>query len=102
MTPRRGERTWRINERDFPHVVEVALPDGGFRDTLHDIKTFHRERGIKSRRGGHQYRYGQEFVRWCFEDPAHADEFVARFGGRRIGPSKAWDLKGFLVPRSRP
>jgi hypothetical protein len=86
MTRRKGERTARFNERDFPHIVEVALPDGGFGNTLHDIEAFHSERGIESRRGRRQRRDDREFVRWCFKSPAHADAFVERFGGERIWP----------------
>jgi len=28
-------------------------------------------------------RDDREYVRWCFEDPTHADKFVKRFGGGR-------------------
>jgi len=85
MTYRQVERTARMNERDFPHLAEIALPDDGFDDSmLYDIEAFHRERGIDRRRGRRRQRDDQEYVRWCFEDPAHADEFVKRFGGVRV------------------
>jgi hypothetical protein len=29
MTRRKGEITARMNERDFPHIVELELPSGG-------------------------------------------------------------------------
>ena len=32
MTRRKGEITARMNERDFPHIVELELPPGGFRE----------------------------------------------------------------------
>jgi hypothetical protein len=31
MTRRKGEITGHQNERDFPHIVELPLPSGGFR-----------------------------------------------------------------------
>jgi hypothetical protein len=84
MTYRQVERMARINERDFPHLVEVALPDGGLRSMLNDIEAFHHERGIARRRGRRWRRDDQEYVRWCFEDSAHADAFVKRFGAERV------------------
>jgi hypothetical protein len=30
MTRRKGEITARMNERDYPHIVELPLPEGGF------------------------------------------------------------------------
>jgi hypothetical protein len=31
MSRRKGEVTGHMNERDFPHLVELELPPGGFR-----------------------------------------------------------------------
>ena len=31
MSRRKGEITGHMNERDFPHLVELELPPGGFR-----------------------------------------------------------------------
>jgi hypothetical protein len=84
MTYRQIERLARFNERGFPHIVEIALPDRRFRNMLHDIEAFHHERGIERRRGRCRSRNDQEYVRWCFEDPTHANEFVKRFGGQRV------------------
>jgi hypothetical protein len=36
------------NERDFPYVVELALPLGPFRSVFLEIDAFHRERRIPS------------------------------------------------------
>jgi hypothetical protein len=46
---RKGEITARMNERDHPHVVEPALPSGGFRPSSDEMQAFHRERGVESR-----------------------------------------------------
>jgi hypothetical protein len=76
MPRRKYEITARMNERDYPHIVEFALPPGGFRARSDDMLAFRRKRGIQIRRG-------QFYVRYCFGDPAHADEFRDRFGDER-------------------
>jgi hypothetical protein len=81
MTRRKGEITARMNERDFRHIVELRLPDGGFGTRLDDFEAFHRLRGIDSRRGRRQRRDKQEYVRWCFASVIDADDFAQQFGG---------------------
>jgi hypothetical protein len=44
MSRRKGEVTAAINERNFPHIVELPLPSGGFRSQSDDMLAFHRER----------------------------------------------------------
>ena len=44
MTRRKREIIGLRNERDFPYLVELALPPGGFRTVFLEIDTFHRER----------------------------------------------------------
>ena len=34
MSRRKGETTGAMNERDFPEMVELALPPGGFSDQV--------------------------------------------------------------------
>jgi hypothetical protein len=46
MSRRKGEQTARMNERDFPHMVELPLPPGGLGGRDVDIATFHIERGV--------------------------------------------------------
>jgi hypothetical protein len=82
--PPRGQTTGRTNERDYPHIVEVPVPNGGFGDTSWAIEGFHKEHGIESKRGRGSYDEGQFYVRYCFHDPAVADAFRARFGGERL------------------
>jgi hypothetical protein len=84
LTRRKGEITARMNERDFPHIVELPLPSSGFRSKSDDILAFHRERGIERRRGRGWHDDEQYYVRYCFADPAHADAFRERFGGERL------------------
>jgi hypothetical protein len=83
MSRRKGEVVFALNERDFPHIVELPLPAGGFRSQSDDMLAFHRERGIEPRRGRGWYTDEQYYVRYCFADPAHANPFRAQFGGER-------------------
>jgi hypothetical protein len=54
MTRRKREIVGLRNERYFPHVVELALPPGGFRSVFLEIDAFHRKRRIPVRRGRRQ------------------------------------------------
>ena len=81
MTRRKREITGLANEQDFPHLVELAFPPGGFRSVFLEIDTFHRERRIPVRRGRNRYQVKQVYIRFCFPDTATADAFCNRFGG---------------------
>jgi hypothetical protein len=76
-----SEITGYMNERDFPHVVELVLPPEGFRSVLLEIDAFHRERRIPVRRGRSRHEAEQFYIRFCFPDTATADAFRNRFGG---------------------
>jgi hypothetical protein len=43
MSRRKREIVGLTNERDFPHLVELALPPGGFRSVFLEVDAFHRE-----------------------------------------------------------
>jgi hypothetical protein len=81
MTHRKREIIGLRNERDFPHVVELALPPEGFRGVLLEIDAFHRDRRIPVRRGRNRYEGKQVYIHFCFPDAAIADAFRHRFGG---------------------
>jgi len=68
-------------ERDFPHLVELALPPEGFRGVLLEIDAFHRDRRMPVRRGLNRHESKQVYIRFCFPDAAIADAFRNRFGG---------------------
>jgi hypothetical protein len=69
-------------ERDFPHVIEIALPVNGLDVGLsREIATFHRARDIRPRFGRTRMQKAQHYCRWCFSDPMIADAFRDRFGG---------------------
>jgi hypothetical protein len=80
----RGETSRHQSERDFPHLVELPLPSGGFRGQLSEFNAFHRERRLQAPRGRGRNEAEQFYVRFCFADPATADAFRDRFGGTRM------------------
>jgi hypothetical protein len=84
MTRRKGEITGRMNERDFPHLVELALPSGGFGNRTAEFAAFHRERGIELRRGRGRNEGEQFYIRFCFSHAATAEAFQDRFGGELL------------------
>ena len=81
MTPRKSEFVRHSNERDFPHVVELAVPPEGFHGAFLEFDAFHREHRIPVRRGRSRHEGEQSYIRFCFPDAAAADAFRDRFGG---------------------
>jgi hypothetical protein len=75
MSRRKSEITGHMNERDFPHIVELELPPGGFRSQSLEFDAFHHDRGIPIRRGRGRHEAEQFHVRFCFPDTATADAF---------------------------
>ena len=84
MSRRKGEITGHMNEREFPHLVELELPLDGFRSQNLEFDAFHRELGIPIRRGHGRHEVEQFHVRFCFPNAATADAFHGRFGGKRL------------------
>jgi hypothetical protein len=80
----RGETSKHPSERDFPHLVELPLPSGGFRGQLSEFDAFHRERRLQAPRGRGRNEAEQFYVRFCFPDAVTADAFRDRFGGKRM------------------
>ncbi len=70
-----------VNERDFPFVVQIAVPDGGFECTLDAINAWHYFSRNPQYRGQHRYIGDQEFRSWHFEGLEIAKAFRHRFGG---------------------
>jgi hypothetical protein len=84
MSRHKGEITARMNERDFPHLVELLLPPGGLGEGDLAIAAFHKERRIAPQFGNARRDDGELCVTLCFADAADADAFQHRFGGTRI------------------
>jgi hypothetical protein len=91
MSRRKGEITGLMNERDFRHLVELALPSGCLRSQTSEFEAFHRDRRISVRRGRTRHDAERLFARFCFSDAATADAFRSQFGGERMtyAPEKA-------------
>lgn len=73
-----------MNERDYPHIVEMPVPDSGFGNRLNAMHDWHRKRGIESRRGVSLRVELIEYVRWCFADAETAEAFATAHGGEFI------------------
>jgi hypothetical protein len=89
MTRRKREITGLANEQDFPHLVELAVPPGGFRSVFLEFDAFHRERRIPVLRGRSRNEADQLYIRFCFPDAATADAFRNRFGGECLSHAAA-------------
>jgi hypothetical protein len=104
MTRRKREIVGLTNERDFPHLVELALPPGGFRSVFLEIDTFHRDQRIPVRRGRSRHEAEQSYIRFCFPDAATAGAFRNRFGGECLTypPDKPKPRAPKHVPAKEP
>jgi hypothetical protein len=81
---RRMKTVARANERNFPFIVQIAVPDGGFGAALGSINAWHRYSKNRQRPGSRQRIGAQDCWRWCFESVEIAQKFQQRFGGEII------------------
>jgi hypothetical protein len=81
---RKRKMTMPVNERKFPFIVQIAVPDGGFGYKLDGINAWHHYSRNKQRQGKRQTIGGQEYRRWCFESLECAEMFRRRFGGEIV------------------
>jgi hypothetical protein len=78
MIKRRGNRTL-ANEKKYPNIVELSVPQDGLEIGLsRRIIEFHKSRQIRPRHG-RQIAKGKS--RWCFADLGTACDFIDQFGG---------------------
>jgi hypothetical protein len=67
-------------ERDFPHVVEMRVPLGGFGKTLDAMHEWHTRRGIHALHlTGRRDENNHNCIRWCFGDAETAAAFASQF-----------------------
>ena len=83
--PPQGRAIKQRSRRDYPHQVEIEIPELGLGtryDAMHAFaRAFaHATRGI----GKLRIERGRDGMRWCFTDASHADAFHAEFAGERI------------------
>jgi hypothetical protein len=79
MTRYKGRTKTNLIERDFPHHVEMAVPEGGFGTRLDEMYEWHQERGLRTMHGRSRRDASSWYVTWCFADAAMADSFRASF-----------------------
>jgi hypothetical protein len=74
MTHYKGGQSSKAIEKDFPHIVEMIVPEGGFGKTLDAMYDFHARHGIRAINStGRRDWNGRDYIRWCFADPAIAE-----------------------------
>jgi hypothetical protein len=77
----KGEPSRYAINRDFPHQVEIAATMvAAAYDAMHKFIV----PLSASPRGGYVRRFDLDYIRFAFADPAHADAFQLRFGGRQV------------------
>ena len=81
MARYKGRPSAQTIARDYPHVVEIAMPAGGLGKRLDAMHEFHFRRGIRVRNGPHRHYKGRDFISWCFADSPTAQTFATEFGG---------------------
>lgn len=74
----------RVRQGQFPFVVRVAVPDGGFGCALYGVNAWHRYSNNTQRRGLPQCLGEQKLWTWCFETLEIAKSFRHRFGGQIV------------------
>jgi hypothetical protein len=80
MTRYKGRTKTSLAERDFPHRVEMIVPECGFRNNLDAMHDWHRDRSITARFGrSRRDKDNRDYVTFCFADAAMADSFRASF-----------------------
>jgi hypothetical protein len=86
MTRYKGRMSQKAIEREFPHVVEIAVPPGGLGAQLDAMHYSHGARGIEACLGLGRRDKGHDYLRWYITRPAAADAFAVEFGGNLISP----------------
>jgi hypothetical protein len=72
--------TTKLVERDFPHHVDMMVPEFGFGAHLDAMYDWHLTRGVLALHGsGWRDENGRNWIRWCFVDPKLAEAFAAEF-----------------------
>jgi hypothetical protein len=89
MARYKGRMSPKTIERDFPHVVEIAVPPRGLGKRLDAMHAFHAARGVKACIGLGRREDNLDYLRWYFSSPKMAAAFAAEFGGTYLrAPTK--------------
>lgn len=68
-----------MNERDFPHFVDIDVPSNGLGTRLEAMYEWHRQLRLDRKAGSG----GRDVARFCFLNAETADAFHNEFGGER-------------------
>ena len=80
MTRYKGRTKTSLTERNYPHHVEMIVPEGGFGKRLGGMHEWHHARSIAARFGrSRRDKNSRGYVTWCFAGAAMADSFRASF-----------------------
>jgi hypothetical protein len=88
MSHYKGRPSLTTIERDYPHVVEILVPEGGLGTRLNAMYEWHSARGIQDQRGrSRRDENNRDYIRWCFADLATAEAFAKEFYGSPLNQS---------------
>ena len=79
MARYKGRPSSQTIAREFPHVVEIAIPLGGLGKMLDAMYEFHIQYRIHAHARSRRSEDGREYIRWFFADRAVARSFVTVF-----------------------
>ena len=76
----KGRTSLKSLEQDFPHIVEMIVPEGGFGKQLDAMYERHIHQGIRAINStGRRDENGRNYIRWCFAYPKLAEAFASEF-----------------------
>jgi hypothetical protein len=80
MSRYRGRAGSKAIEKDFPYIVEMQVPLGGFGKRLDAMYEWFTRHGIKPLTStGRRDEHNRDYIRWCFADSEMAKAFAAEF-----------------------
>jgi hypothetical protein len=88
MTRYKGVRSPRIIAAEFPHAVELLVPEGGFGNMLNQMHLMMAQLGVEAVRGVGRRMNDRNYIVWRFADQAHARSFAETFGGVVLDETK--------------
>jgi hypothetical protein len=80
MSRYKGRTKTKFVERDFPHHVDMMVPEFGFGAHLDAMYDWHHTRGVLALHGsGRRDESSRYCTRWCFADADTAAAFGLQF-----------------------
>ena len=88
MARYKGRMSPKAIEREFSHVVEIAVPPSGLGARLDAMHYFHTARRIAPCLGRGRREDNLDYLRWYFTSRTTAAAFAAEFGGTHCTPAR--------------